>query len=250
MPPNRLLQLLKERNIQALILDMDGVITQTARLHAAAWKKMFDAYLRQRGQQDAKNYAPLEIATDYRQHIDGIPRYDGVRNFLQSRGILLPEGTAADTPDMETVAGLGNRKNEFFQELMQAQGVEVYPDTLAFLKKRKAEGYRLAVISASKNCRSILAAAGVADMFEVRVDGQVAVERNLKGKPAPDVFIEAARQLGVPVGKTAIFEDAISGVQAGRAGGFALVVGIDRTNQEKELIENGAELALQQFPTD
>lgn len=244
-----LAQLLSEKNIKALILDMDGVITQTAKVHAAAWKRMFDDYLLQRGKQEGKVYEPLHIATDYRQYIDGMPRYDGVSNFLASRDIVLPEGTAADAPGAETVAGLGNLKNDYFQELVQQGGVEAYPDTVAFLQKRIAEGFRTGVISASRNCQVILAAANVEGLFEVRVDGVVAAEMGLRGKPAPDVFLEAAKQLGVSPQQSAIFEDAIAGVAAGKAAGFALVVGINRTNQAKELTENGADLVLDKFPT-
>ncbi|GAA4445551.1 hypothetical protein GCM10023188_48910 [Pontibacter saemangeumensis] len=250
MTSDPLARLLKEKNIKALILDMDGVITQTAKLHAAAWKRMFDDYLLQRGKEEGKIYEPLQIATDYRQYIDGIPRYDGVRNFLTSRGIVLPEGAAADVPGTETVAGLGNRKNLYFQELVQQGGVEAYADTVLFLKQKKAQGFRTAVISASRNCQAILAAAQLEELFEVRVDGVVAAELGLKGKPAPDIFLEAARQLGVPVHESAVFEDAISGVLAGKAGGFPLVVGINRTGQAKELTEHGADLVLDKFPTE
>ena len=249
MPATPLTQLLKDKNIRALILDMDGVITQTASVHAAAWKRMFDDYLQQRGKQEGRAYEPLHIATDYRQYIDGIPRYDGVRNFLASRNIVLPEGTAADAPGTETVAGLGNLKNDYFRELVQQGGVQAYPDTVAFLKKRIAEGYRTAVISASLNCQAILAAAGLEDFFEARVDGLVASELGLQGKPAPDVLLEAARQLGASPQEAAIFEDATAGVVAGKAGGFALVVGVNRTNQAKELTEHGADLVLDKFPT-
>jgi len=249
MPPVPLERLLQDKNISALILDMDGVITQTASVHAAAWKRMFDDYLRQRGKQEGRVYEPLHIATDYRQYIDGIPRYDGVRNFLASRNIVLPEGTAADAPGTKTVAGLGNLKNDYFLELVQQGGVQPYPDTAAFLKKRIAEGYRTAVISASRNCQAILAAAGLEGLFEVRVDGVVASELGLKGKPAPDVFLEAARQLGAGPQECAVFEDAIAGLAAGKAGGFALVVGINRTNQAAELYKHGADLVLDKFPT-
>ncbi|MCJ8166238.1 beta-phosphoglucomutase family hydrolase [Pontibacter sp. E15-1] len=248
-PSPDLAQLLCERHISALLLDMDGVITQTAKLHATAWKRMFDAFLLQRGHQDGKAYEPLDIATDYKQYIDGMPRYDGVRNFLSSRGISIPDEAPADAPDTASVVSLGNEKNNYFQELVQQGGVEVYPDTIAFVKQKLADGYRVAVISASRNCQTILAAAGVEDLFEVRVDGQLAAELGLKGKPAPDVFEEAARRLGIPVTHCAVFEDAISGVEAGKAGNFGLVVGIDRTNQAKELTEHGADLVLAIFPT-
>lgn len=249
MPAKSLAQLLKDKNIKALILDMDGVITQTAKVHAAAWKRMFNDYLQQRGKQEGKAYEPLQIATDYRQYIDGIPRYDGVQNFLASRNIELPEGTAEDAPGTETVAGLGNLKNDYFRELVQRDGVDAYDDTVKFLEKRKSEGYRTAVISASKNCQAILSAAGLKDLFEVRVDGVVSAALGLKGKPAPEIFLEAARQLGVSPQEAAVFEDAQAGVAAGKAGGFALVVGINRTDQAAELTEHGADLVLDKFPT-
>lgn len=250
MPLSRLTQLLQEKNIRALILDLDGVITQTAQVHARAWKKMFDDYLFQRGEREKVVFKPLEIETDYLKHIDGIPRYDGVRNFLASRNIILPEGSSTDPAGKETVAGLGNLKNDYFQELIRQGGIEVYPDTIAFLKQRIRQGYRTAVISASKNCRAILSAAGLEDLFEVCVDGVVSLERGLKGKPAPDVFLEAAKDLGVMPREAAVFEDAQAGVEAGKAGGFALVVGINRANQVSELIEHGADLVLDKFPTE
>nr|WP_262921658.1 trehalose-phosphatase [Pontibacter ruber] len=250
MPQHNLLQLLENKHIKALILDLDGVITQTARVHAQAWKRMFDDYLRKRGQQEGRQYEPLSIETDYRKYIDGIPRYDGVRNFLESRNILLPEGTPEDAPGKETVAGLGNLKNVYFQELVQKGGVEAYPDTVAWLKQQRRRGLRTAVISASKNCRAILAAAGLENLFEVRVDGIVSAKLGLKGKPAPDIFLEAARQLGVQTQEAAVFEDALAGVQAGRAGGFALVVGVDRTGDAAALKEQGADLVIQKFPTE
>ncbi|GAB3196483.1 beta-phosphoglucomutase family hydrolase [Pontibacter aydingkolensis] len=241
-------QLLSEKNIKALILDLDGVITQTAQVHANAWKRMFDDYLAERAARDGKVYPPLEIATDYRQYIDGIPRYDGVRNFLASRDIILPEGNPEDEAGKETVAGLGNLKNLYFQELVKQGGVKLYPDTIAWLKQQRKAGKKTAVISASKNCKTILAAAKIEHLFDARVDGVEAIKLNLKGKPAPDVFVEAARQLKVSPEETAIFEDAIAGVQAGKAGGFALVVGVDRTGNPSELLEHGATVALQKFP--
>lgn len=248
MPYPSLYQLLEHKHIKALIFDLDGVITKTARMHAQAWKRMFDAYLQERGQREGKVYEPLHIETDYRRHIDGIPRYDGVRNFLKSRSITLPEGTPEDAPGTETVAGLGNLKNVYFQELLQEGGLEVYPDTISFIEQMRQEGYRTAVISASKNCKAILAAAGIESLFEVRVDGLLSVELGLKGKPAPDIFLEAARRLEVKPDQAAVFEDALAGVAAGKAGGFALVVGIDRTNEADELKAHGADLVLQKIP--
>jgi trehalose 6-phosphate phosphatase len=244
-------RLLEERSIKALIFDLDGVITQTAKVHAQAWKQMFDDYLLKRGSREGTAYEPLHIAMDYRQYIDGIPRYDGVRNFLASRHIVLPEGSPEDAAGSETVAGLGNQKNVYFHELIAQGGVEVYTDTVAFIKLHIAQGYRTAVISASKNCKAILAAAGLEELFEVRVDGNVSVKLELRGKPSPDIFIEAARQLGVQPQESAVFEDALAGVKAGRAGKFALIVGINRTGEAaEEFIQHGADLVLEKFPTE
>ncbi|MEJ8804554.1 beta-phosphoglucomutase family hydrolase [Pontibacter sp. H249] len=243
-------QLITEKSIKTLIFDLDGVITQTAKVHAKAWKKMFDDYLVKRGTREGKAYTPLIIETDYRQYIDGIPRYNGVRNFLASRGITLPEGTPEDEAGTETVTGLGNLKNVYFQELVQQGGVQVYADTIAWVKQQRKNGLKTAVISASKNCKAILAAANLEHLFDARVDGVEAIKRNLKGKPAPDVFLEAANELKTTPAEAAIFEDAIAGVEAGKAGAFALVVGVDRTNDASELLKHGADVVLQKFPTN
>ena len=245
---NTLQQNLQEKNIKALILDLDGVVTQTARVHAQAWKRMFDSYLKKRGEKEGRQYEPLDIATDYREHIDGIPRYDGVRNFLDSRGIRLPEGTPDDEISEETVGGLGNLKNMYFQEMLKQEGVDVYEDTLAWLKQQKQNGMRTAIISASKNCVEVMHAAGIERLFEVHVDGLLSAQLGLKGKPAPDIFLEAARRLGIAPQEAAIFEDARKGVQAGKAGGFGLVVGIDRTHDAAALEQGGADLVIQNFP--
>lgn len=243
-------KLIEENNVKALILDLDGVITQTVRVHAQAWKRMFDDYLAKRGKQEGKTYKPLDIATDYRKYIDGIPRYDGVRNYLASRNIVLPDGKPGDEPGKVTVAGLGNLKNSYFQELVQQDGVDVYADTVSWLRQQLRQGKRTAVMSASKNCQAILAAAGLEDLFETRVDGVLAAEFGLEGKPAPDIFLEAARQLGVQPQESAIFEDALAGVIAGRAGNFALVVGVDRTGDADELLSHGADVVITKFPAE
>lgn len=242
-------QQLRDKQIKALILDLDGVVTQTALVHAQAWKRMFDAYLKKRGESEEKKFEPLDIETDYREHIDGIPRYDGVRNFLQSRGITLPEGTPEDDIGEETVAGLGNLKNMYFQELLKQEGVEVYKDTIAWLEHQRQQGMRTALISASKNCVDVMHAAGIAHLFEEHVDGLQSAHLGLKGKPAPDVFLEAARRLGVQPQEAAVFEDARKGVQAGKAGGFGLVVGINRHHDADSLKQNGADLVIDEFPT-
>ncbi len=244
VPNSDLNALLTARNIKALIFDLDGVVTKTATVHARAWKKMFDEYLQQRSQKENKTYQPLEIATDYPQFIDGIPRYDGVRNFLRSRQLTLPEGTPEDAPGTETVAGLGNLKNTYFHKVLEEEGVEAFPDTVAFIQQQLQAGRQTAIISASKNCREILRVAGLENLFEVRVDGEVSAELNLKGKPAPDIFLEAARQLQVIPKEAAIFEDARAGVAAGKAGNFGLVVGINRTveKETEALLQNGADI--------
>ena len=233
-----------------MILDLDGVVTQTALVHAQAWKRMFDSYLKKRGEEEGKHYEPLVIETDYREHIDGIPRYDGVRNFLQSRGVSLPEGTPEDEPGEETIAGLGNLKNMYFQELLRQDGVEVYKDTIAWLERQREAGMKTAIISASKNCVDVLHVSGLAQHFEEHVDGLQASALGLKGKPAPDVFLEAAKRLGVQPQEAAVFEDARKGVQAAKAGGFGLVVGIDRAHDEAGLKESGADLVIREFPED
>jgi trehalose 6-phosphate phosphatase len=242
-------QLLEAKKIQALIFDLDGVVTNTATVHARAWKKMFDSYLMVRGQRDGKTHAPFNIKTDYPRYIDGIPRSNGVRNFLRSRNLLLPEGTATDKPGNETINGLGNLKNTYFRQILNLQGVEVFEDTLAFIRQQKKAGRRVAIISASKNCSEVLNAAGIKDLFEIQVDGLVSEQLQIKGKPAPDIFLEAARRLHTQPKSAAIFEDARAGVKAGLAGGFGLVVGLARANSQETqaLLENGADLVIPGF---
>jgi trehalose-phosphatase len=235
-----------ERSFKAVILDLDGVITKTAHLHAEAWKQMFDEYLEERSGRTGEEYEPLDIDADYRRYIDGKPRYDGVRSFLESRGIELPEGAVEDPPDAETVYGLGNRKNEFFQERLQTEGAETYPDAVDQIDQWRHVGMKLAVITSSRNGSAILESAGLLDRFEVKIDGNDAADIGIKGKPAPDIFLEAANRLGVTPEESIVVEDANSGVQAGRAGGFGLVVGVDRDegNAHEELYEHGADLVV------
>jgi alpha,alpha-trehalase len=227
----------------AVLFDMDGVLTDTARIHAASWKKMFDAFLKQRADAAREPFSPFEI-DDYQQYVDGRPRYDGVRDFLKSRGIELPEGRPEDPPDRETVCGLGNRKNEMVTEVIKAEGVEAYPGSVALVRYVRAHGLRTAVVSASSNCTAVLEEAKIADLFEARVDGIVLEERHLRGKPEPDSFLEAARMLGVEPARAVVFEDAISGVQAGHAGAFGLVVGVSRKNDDDSLAQNGANVVV------
>jgi beta-phosphoglucomutase family hydrolase len=229
--------------ITACLFDLDGVLTQTAKVHAAAWKQMFDAFLRDRSAQTGEPFRPFTPG-DYLEHVDGRLRPDGVRAFLASRGIELPEGTPDDPPAADTVHGLGNRKNALFLELLRSRGVDVYANSIRFVRAVRDAGLRRAVVSASKNCREILLAAGIEDLFEARVDGIAAEQAGLLGKPAPDMFLEAARRLGVGPRQAAVFEDAVAGVEAGRAGAFGWVVGVDRTGSADELRSHGADTVV------
>ena len=225
----------------AVLFDLDGVITATAKVHAACWKKMFDEFLRLRPDEP---FEPFNIQTDYPMHIDGKLREDGVRSFLKSRGIYLPEGNSAEPPNYETVHGLGKLKDRMFKEILQEDGVEVYIGAVELVNQLRGQGIKTAVVSASKNCRAVLEAASIDHLFDVRVDGEVANQLKLPGKPAPDKFLKAAQQLGVEPHRAVVIEDAISGVQAGQAGGFGLVVGVDRKGQPEELRENGAHIVV------
>jgi beta-phosphoglucomutase family hydrolase len=229
------------KEIQACIFDLDGVITDTASIHAAAWKRMFDDFLRSRPDTSGADLRPFEPA-DYRRYVDGKPRYDGVQSFLESRAVSLPYGSPDDPPELETICGLGNRKNEEFQRHLDENGVQVFPDTIAFIDGLHQRGIRTAVISASRNCQPVLRAAGVEDLFETRVDGVIAAELGLPGKPDPAVFLEATRRLEATPDSAAIVEDALAGVEAGRRGGFALVIGVDRTGHPDDLLEHGADV--------
>jgi beta-phosphoglucomutase family hydrolase len=230
--------------IQACLFDLDGVLTQTAKVHAGAWKEMFDSYLRARAARTGEPFVPFDAVRDYAEYVDGKPRYDGVRSFLASRGISLPEGEPGDPPSAETIAGLGNRKNELVLALIRRDGVEPYDGSVRYLHAVREAGLRRAVVSSSANCREVLAAAGIEDLFEVRIDGLVAERDHLKGKPAPDTFLAAARALGVQPSRAAVFEDALAGVEAGRAGRFGFVVGVDRVGQAEALREQGADLVV------
>ncbi|WP_020134714.1 beta-phosphoglucomutase family hydrolase [Streptomyces sp. 351MFTsu5.1] len=227
-------------DIKACLFDLDGVVTKTAVVHAAAWKEMFDAFLRER---EGEDFRPFDDH-DYDQYVDGLPRADGVRAFLASRGIELPEGTADDPPGAETVNGLGNRKNALVLEKIRTDGVEAYDDTLAYIREARARGLRTAIVSSSANCRDVLRAIDAEDLFDVRVDGVVAKERKLPGKPRPDTFLAAAEDLGLDAARSAVFEDALAGMDAGRAGGFGYVVGLDRVGQADALYEHGADIVV------
>jgi beta-phosphoglucomutase family hydrolase len=230
--------------IHACLFDLDGVLTQTASVHAAAWKQMFDAFLRERAERTGEAFVPFDSVKDYDEYVDGKPRYDGVRSFLASRGIQLPEGDPNDPPSAETVAGLGNRKNEIVLSLIRTQGVKPYEGSVRYVRAVRDAGLRRAVVSSSANCKDVLVAAGIEDLFEVRIDGIVAEREHLKGKPAPDTFLAAADALGEEPAQAAVFEDALAGVEAGRAGHFGFVVGVDRSGQAEALHEHGADVVV------
>jgi beta-phosphoglucomutase family hydrolase len=224
----------------AVLLDLDGVITNTASLHAACWKQMFDAYFKKRAIQKGESFQPFDIATDYRLYVDGKPRFDGVRDFLTSRGIKLPEGTSDDPPEAETVGGLGNRKNELINKVIEDTGVEPYAGSVSFIRLLRRQGFKLAVVTSSQNCTTVLRAAKLHDLFDIQVDGNMIGEQHLAGKPAPDTFLKAAELLQVERARAVVIEDAISGVQAGRNGNFGLVIGVARKGNAGELLQNGA----------
>jgi len=228
---------------QAILFDMDGVVTDTASIHAACWKTMFDEYLQRWAKQTGQPLHPFDVATDYKLYVDGKPRYLGVRDFLQSRGIALPEGTPDDLPTAETVCGLGNWKNELVNQRLSL-GVEAYPGSVAFLRYARGFGIKTAVVTSSQNCETVLRAAKIHDLFDARVDGVVIAEHGLTGKPAPDSFLKAAEMLGVTPDSAVVIEDAISGVQAGARGGFGLVIGVDRKGNADELKTNGARMVV------
>ena len=222
--------------LQAVLFDLDGVLTPTAEVHERAWTAMFDEFL----SATAPHQPPFE-SSDYLRFVDGKPRFDGVRSFLASRGIQLPDGTASDDPGMDTVGALGNRKNQLFGEVLRRDGMDAYPGSLTVLDLLERAGIAMAVVSSSRNAPEVLRAARLDQRFEVVVDGNVAAEAGLVGKPAPDMFLEAARRLNVQPSETAVIEDATSGVAAGRAGSFALVLGVDRGGNREALFENGAD---------
>ena len=224
--------------MDAVLFDLDGVLTPTAVVHMHAWSRLFTPVLAAHG------VAPYTDA-DYFGYIDGKPRYDGVHSLLTSRGIDLPWGDPSDSPHSETVCGLGNRKNEAFNEVLRSEGVTPYPGSVALVDALIAAGRQVAVVSSSRNAVPVLAAAGLSDRFEVVVDGLVAAARQLPGKPAPDTYLDAAAQLGVPAARAVVVEDAESGVASGRAGNFGLVVGVDRGAGADVLLEQGADLVVQ-----
>ncbi|SDI18266.1 haloacid dehalogenase superfamily, subfamily IA, variant 3 with third motif having DD or ED/beta-phosphoglucomutase family hydrolase [Sinosporangium album] len=227
--------------VRACLFDLDGVLTKTAVVHAAAWKEIFDGFLRGR---EGEGYRPFDAVADYNTYVDGRPRIDGVRAFLASRHIDLPEGTQDDPPDRDTVHGLGNRKNILVLKKIREEGVEAYPGSVEFVTAVRREQLATAVVSSSANCRDVLTAAGIEDLFDTRVDGVTAVERGLAGKPHPDTFLAAAHDLGVAAVEAAVFEDAVAGMDAGRSGGFGYVIGVDRVGHAVDLRAHGADVVV------
>lgn len=215
----------------AWLFDMDGVLTKTAEVHAAAWKEAFDGFLKEEGARTGTTYAPFDEVADYEKYVDGEPREDGVRNFLKARGIELPEGSDDDAPDARTVKGVGNRKNDLVLEVLKTKGVQVYDGAVTLVKALRARGVKVAVVSASENTVAALTAAGILDLFDARVDGHVVKDLHLAGKPAPDSYLEGAKKLGVDAARAVVIEDALAGVEAGRAGHFGLVVGVDNHDE-------------------
>jgi len=230
--------------VSACLFDMDGVVTQTATVHAAAWKQMFDEFLRGYAERAGTEFVPFDPHHEYDAYVDGKPRLDGTRSFLESRGIHLPEGTPDDPPGTPTLYGLGNRKNNLVLAKIAGGGVQVYEGSIAYLKAVRDHGIATAIVSASANTQLVLDSAGIAGLFDARIDGVIAKQRGLRGKPAPDTFLAAAEALGVAAAHAVVFEDAQAGVAAGRAGHFALVVGVDRVGQAAELREHGADIVV------
>jgi beta-phosphoglucomutase family hydrolase len=230
--------------ITACLFDLDGVLTQTAKVHAVAWKTMFDDYLAERAKRTGQPFVAFDKGPDYDKYVDGKPRADGTRSFLESRGISLPEGAPDDPPGAETINGLGNRKNNLVLQLIKEQGVEPYEGSIRYVHAAQQAGLRCAVVSSSANCRDVLTSAGILDLFEAIVDGVVARRDQLHGKPAPDTFLAGAKALGVSAEHAVVFEDALAGVEAGRAGKFGFVVGVDRVGQAAALSEHGADIVV------
>jgi len=231
-------------SFKSVIFDLDGVITKTALVHAAAWKEAFDEYLRLRDKRDKEPFKEFTHQSDYLPYVDGKPRYKGVQSFLESRGINISYGEPTDSPDTETICGIGNKKNAKFCQVLRVKGVEVYPSTIEFIKSLEASGVEIGVASSSNNCKEILEVTKIEKFFKTRVDGVVSIEMGLKGKPESDIFTTAAFNLGTIPAESIVVEDATSGVEAGRNGGFGLVIGLARENNQKELLANGADLVV------
>jgi trehalose-phosphatase len=232
------------RTLDAVLFDLDGVVTRTAKQHAAAWQELFDGYLRQRAARENMPVQPFDVGNDYRRYVDGKPRYDGVESFLRSRAINLPYGDPADSPGDETICGLGNKKDQIFRRLLESQGVEVFDSAVALIRRLRSHGFKTAIVSSSKNCAAVLEAAGLVDLFDARADGTDIARLRIKGKPAPDIFLLAAERLGIAPQRAAVVEDAIAGVQAGRNGRFQLVIGVASGGDPDALRDNGADVVV------
>jgi len=228
----------------AVLLDLDGVITNTASIHAACWKQIFDEYLQKRAIERGEPFRAFDLASDYRLYVDGKPRFDGVRDFLKSRAIHLPEGNPDDPPEAETVMCLGNRKNAMIGKIIEDLGVQPYEGTVKFIQQLRRQGFKIAVVTSSENCLAVLRAAKLDASFDLQVDGHVIHDRHLAGKPAPDSYLMAARLLGVEPARAIVVEDAISGVEAGSNGHFGLVIGVARKGNAEELRQHGAQLVV------
>ena len=237
-------QVIDKNRFDAVLFDMDGVLTATAKVHAASWKKLFDDFLKKRAAETGDPFTPFDIDTDYKLYVDGKLREEGVSSFLESRSIKLPVGKAGDPPESETVLGLGNRKNDLVTKIIATEGVDIYDGSIALVRYLREQGIKTAVVSASKNCAAVLQVTGITDLFDAVVDGNVAARLDLPGKPAPDTFLQAAQMLDSEPARAVVVEDAISGVQAGRAGKFGLVIGVDRHGEPDSLRNNGADIVV------
>jgi beta-phosphoglucomutase family hydrolase len=237
-------QSINREHFDAVLFDLDGVITNTASVHAACWKQMFDEYLQKRATQGVEVFRPFDLEVDYRLYVDGKPRFDGVRDFLKSRGIELPEGSPEDSPELETVGGLGNRKNDLVNEVIEQKGVEPFEGSVRLINQLYRNGFKIAVVTSSHNCSVVLKAANLDHLFKVRVDGDVMDAQNLAGKPAPDTYLAAAKLLGAEPSRSVVIEDAIAGVEAGSRGQFGLVIGVARKGNSAELTHHGANLVV------
>lgn len=233
------------RQFDAALFDLDGVLTATAKIHAACWKRVFDEFLKQHAEKTSEPFEPFNLVDDYKQYVDGKMRYVGVQSFLASRGIQLPYGNPSARPGYGTVCALGNFKDVYFDQVLHSQGVEVYDGSVALVRYLRQQGFKTAVVSSSHHCKAVLKAAEIEDYFNAIVDGSLADQLHLAGKPAPDAFLLGAEQLGVEPKRAVVFEDAISGVQAGHVGKFGLVVGVDRTENADALLQNGADIVVQ-----
>jgi beta-phosphoglucomutase family hydrolase len=226
----------------AVLFDLDGVITATARIHASAWKQAFDKILKKRA--GGESFRPFDKHSDYEDYVDGKPRYDGAQSFLDSRHIDVPRGTPDDSPDKITVSGIANRKNELFEEALKREPVDVFEGTLDWIRHLRRAGIKTAVVSSSSHCEAILQNAGISSLFDARVDAEIADRMKLEGKPAPDTYLKAAEMLGVDPKRAVVVEDALAGVEAGRSGGFGLVIGVDRKHDADDLKKHGAGIVV------